>query len=622
MDIRHLRGADSSASQAHGSGRWRRIIKAVGATVAASVLIVTSAPAVSASDGIPVIPGGKVYGWGQTTGNKHQPPARLNGVEIIAMDGSTSHSMVLTADGSIDVWGATASPAPPILSVPPETAGRTVAIAAGNDHLLALTNDGKVHTWGSPGSDRLVMPPELDNENVTAIAGGNLHSLALTAEGKVYAWGASDGGTTRAQAVVPPEVDDAVITAIAAGAVHSVAVTDSGQVIVWGDNNFQQQLTLPASLTGKQITSVSSYSNHTLALASDGSVHAWGSGGNGAPVQVPAALRAANSGVIAVSASNSQSFALLDNGTIRTWGNNALGIQNPPTNFPSGHIVRGIATGANHGLLIAGLPPKPEIWSSVELTASQGPISAGRVPVTLAATVHTDGETGLPDGAEVEFRRDGVLLDTVEAEPGPFPNRRIADFVDDVDAATAATFTYTAHLVATEDDDNLYLGADSAGVDVVIVGELPLVGSSTVLELDTEVTVGDEVTMTAVVARIDDGSLEISGAADLGEVTFFADGVEIDTVPVVIDPVTGEATAVLDHIFATVGEVHVTAEFSGITGDSEMIAGSGTDPATVVTVSAVNGTDPPPSAGGSLGSLIGSLGGGGTNTLSPLTAVG
>ena len=240
----------------------------------------------------------------------------------------------------------------------------------------------------------------------------------------------------------------------------------------------------------------------------------------------------------------------------------------------------------------------------------------------MAATVLTNWETGLPDGAEVEFRRDGVLLDTVEAEPGPFANRRIADFVDDVDAATAATFTYTAHLVATEDDDNLYLGAESAGVDVVIVGELPLVGSSTVLELDTEVTVGDEVTMTAVVARIDDGSLEISGAADLGEVTFFADGVEIDTVPVVIDPVTGEATAVLDHIFATVGEVDVTAEFSGITGDSEMIAGSGTDPATVVTVSAVNGTDPPPSAGGSLGSLIGSLGGGGTNTLSPLTAVG
>ena len=53
----------------------------------------------------------------------------------------------------------------------------------------------------------------------------------------------------------------------------------------------------------------------------------------------------------------------------------------------------------------------------------------------------------------------------------------------------------------------------------------------------------------------------------------------------------------LDHIFATVGEVDVTAEFSGITGDSEMIAGSVTDPATVVTVSAVNGTDPPPSAG-------------------------
>jgi hypothetical protein len=125
----------------------------------------------------------------------------LAGKTVVAIAASDYHRVALTADGQVFAWGSNSygqlgnnstanSPVPIAVDTSGVLAGKTVvAIAAGSGHSLALTSDGQVAVWGYYSSDSefgsadSLVPVTLDTSGilegkmVNGIAGGYGHSL-------------------------------------------------------------------------------------------------------------------------------------------------------------------------------------------------------------------------------------------------------------------------------------------------------------------------------------------------------------------------------------------------------------------------------------------------------------
>ena len=215
----------------------------------------------------------------------------------------------------------------------------------------------------------------------------------------------------------------------------------------------------------------------------------------------------------------------------------------------------------------------PEVTVAVDPTN----VRVGRA-VDITATVTSDGEP-LPAGTEVIIRTNGRDIETVVTDDDGVAVLTGHEFTTPGDKTIEAVFG--GAVIGGKN----YLPVTSAPATLTVEA-LPEAGSATVIELQTEATAGDEVTITAVVSRPDGGELTDAAATDLGSVWFFSDGEAIGSAPVTVDPVTGEATAVFTHRFAERGEYRMTAEYSGTRGTDEVIAPSETDSATVITVTA------------------------------------
>ena len=214
-----------------------------------------------------------------------------------------------------------------------------------------------------------------------------------------------------------------------------------------------------------------------------------------------------------------------------------------------------------------------------ELTVVVDPatVRVGR-GVDITATLISDG-TPLPAGTEFVIRANGRDIGTVTTDDDGTAVLAGHEFTTPGDKTIEAVFG--GAVIGGKN----YLPVTSAPATLT-VDALPEVDSATVIDLRTEATAGDEVTITAVVSRPDGGELTDAAATDLGSVWFFSDGEVIGSAPVTVDPVTGEATAVFTHRFAERGEYRMTAEYSGTRGTDEIIAPSETDAATVITVTA------------------------------------
>ena len=214
-----------------------------------------------------------------------------------------------------------------------------------------------------------------------------------------------------------------------------------------------------------------------------------------------------------------------------------------------------------------------------ELTVVVDPatVLVGRA-VDVTATLTSDG-TPLPAGTEVVIRANGRDIGTITTDDDGTAVLAGHEFTTPGDKTIEAVFG--GAVIGGKN----YLPVTSAPATLTVEA-LPEVDSATVIELQTEATAGDEVTITAVVSRPDGGELTDAAATDLGSVWFFSDGEVIGSAPVTVDPATGEATAVFTHRLAERGEYRMTAEYSGTRGTDEIIAPSETDAATVITVTA------------------------------------
>ena len=268
---------------------------------------------------------------------------------IVSVAAGQNHSMALTAEGRVIVWGEEWQ------TRVPAGLGRVVAIAAGSTSSLALTADGRVVEWGFwPNAGPAWAPKELSG--VVAMAAGSLHGLALTIEGRVAAWGDNRYGQTS----VPADLKTKNVVAIAAGDTHNLALTDDGHVVAWGNNSWGNQIRGPIDVPKElsNVVSIAAGDQFSLALTTEGRVMAWG-GGAGSQTSVPAGL----SNVVAIEAGGSTALALTADGRVVAWGDN----QDLQNQVPSAvaNAVSIVAFGS-HGLALMKDPriPAPRLTLS------------------------------------------------------------------------------------------------------------------------------------------------------------------------------------------------------------------------------------------------------------------
>lgn len=290
---------------------------------------------------------------------------------------NTSHTLLVTADGSVWAFGANAygqlgdgTTTDRDQPVQVLDLSDVVSVAAGAFHSLALKSDGTVWAWGrndngqlgdNTTTDRLT-PVRVSGiipvspaasvkaydptalKTVTSIAAGWQHSMALTSNGYVYSWGVNYAGqlgnndnTSSSYIVQAQGLTD--VTAIAAGDQHSMATRSDGTIWVWGWNNTGQlgdgtvtDSPIPQLVEGiSSVTGLAAGWGHSAALRTDGTVWAWGDNSDGqlgdgtkTSRYVPARVDAL-SGINSIASGNKHILALTSDGTVLAWGRNYEG---------------------------------------------------------------------------------------------------------------------------------------------------------------------------------------------------------------------------------------------------------------------------------------------------------
>eukprot|EP01048_Picozoa_sp_COSAG05_P023844 COSAG05_NODE_5337_length_1204_cov_1.466968_1_plen_368_part_01 len=141
---------------------------------------------------------------------------RLQGRSVVSVSAGGSHSVALTADGSLLTWGGagfgrlghgpTQDGQTMVASAPRLMAGcfspgtRVACVVAGDDHTACVTASGEVFTWGKGDSGQLGHGDTRDRHapkrvealavhRVTTVSCSESLTVAVTAAGKLFVWG-------------------------------------------------------------------------------------------------------------------------------------------------------------------------------------------------------------------------------------------------------------------------------------------------------------------------------------------------------------------------------------------------------------------------------------------------
>ena len=198
--------------------------------------------------------------------------------------------------------------------------------------------------------------------------------------------------------------------------------------------------------------------------------------------------------------------------------------------------------------------PLKDVNTPVTLKVNRLAGSGDQRPARLVATLNPDNGRQLPEGAKVEFLRDGVSLGTVDVK------NNSAQFIDrePTIGAENQTLRYTVKFPGLIDEQNLdsermgarYLASESEPVEYSINGEN---ATNTKLEVSSEeIGFGDEVELKATLTKTGDDQV-IAGQT----IEFLNNGLFLG------EATTGEDGVAVLRTTLTEGKNAITAHFNG-----------------------------------------------------------
>mmetsp|Transcript_2873 Transcript_2873/g.7350 ORF Transcript_2873/g.7350 Transcript_2873/m.7350 type:complete len:538 (+) Transcript_2873:196-1809(+) len=254
---------------------------------------------------------GQVYSWG---GNEYGqcgveaserdivvPRPVLQGIKVKEVSCGGMHSIALTAEGEVLMWGERWGDFSLVVQrCPRKLPGvRNIArIAAGAFHNLALTEGGQVLSWGTNDFGQLgigtteyatlPVPVEDLDPDIADIFAGGWHSLAINKYGEVFTWGRGEygrlgvGDRSGASKMRPCQVSgigDHIVVQASCGGTHTLLQTSEGRMFAFGRGSFGRlgasmkdhyspiEVELPGGYGRWKIVSVAAGGRHSMALA-------------------------------------------------------------------------------------------------------------------------------------------------------------------------------------------------------------------------------------------------------------------------------------------------------------------------------------------------------------------
>lgn len=211
---------------------------------------------------------------------RENPVHIMDDVAVVSAGGF--HTLAITTDGGLWAWGwsnrgqvegdytVRGWGSNPDLMHPEPMQIRYwqsfTAISAGDLHSMAVTDDGLLFVWGSSSSGQIGdgqttnrrMPVNPIMEDIVAVSAGRFHSAAITSDGALWTWGSNQNGQIgnglpnedhgRATRVPTHIMDDVV--SVFAGESNTLAVKTDGTVWTWGSNRSGQIGDGTATITG------------------------------------------------------------------------------------------------------------------------------------------------------------------------------------------------------------------------------------------------------------------------------------------------------------------------------------------------------------------------------------
>lgn len=263
------------------------------------------------------------------------------GIEIVDIEMGYIHSIALSSEGVVFTWGnneegqlgdntvvSSSTPVNITSFFELSNGEKIIDVDAGHFHSMALSSNHRLFIWGLTLFDFLDGPnvvsfplayrknkvpvditEELElnqGENIIKMDSGAGQLLILTSEHRLISWGINHfgevGGQTDDGIVYPIDItpfigliEDEYIEDISLGYYHSSAITSMGRIFIWGLNNLGQlgdwstiNKKLPVEITpyfilddDEKLIDVTLGFYHSSAMSSKGKVFTWGYNGFG-----------------------------------------------------------------------------------------------------------------------------------------------------------------------------------------------------------------------------------------------------------------------------------------------------------------------------------------------------
>ncbi|KAK7494796.1 hypothetical protein BaRGS_00013923, partial [Batillaria attramentaria] len=223
---------------------------------------------------------------------------------IIATESGKIYTFGANNDGQLGIDGLTSTDTPKHVDSLEDTQYKMVA--AGSDHSMALTEDGRLFVWGSNGEGQVGLgeesevsvPTQLDvGQRVTCIACGYYHSAIVTENGELYTFGETEEGQLGlGDDTEEPKIPQQVVAisdkvkAVACGSTHTVVLTEKGQVYTFG-GGASGQLGLGVSVLSSpspsllklpfKVSQICCGENFTALISEKGQLYTFGDGRHG-----------------------------------------------------------------------------------------------------------------------------------------------------------------------------------------------------------------------------------------------------------------------------------------------------------------------------------------------------